>query len=797
MLTPRIERLLLRLRAHYDKPRVLIDRAKIITESYKETEGLPMILRRALALKKIAEKIPIYVREDELIVGSDGPEPRDVQLFPEFSIFWIEDELNSFDQRSIQAIPFTIDESDKNELLKILDYWKGKTVFDRALSLMPDECLEMMNEDMFSTVSNLTYGIGHFAPNYEKVITKGLKGIIKEIDEEKMKILESLSLVKGEVAKDFIEKLDTLNAMKIAAESLIVYAKRHAEKARLLAEREKDPQRKKELEELAKICEWVPENPARTFHEALQSFWFVHHFLRLESNGVALTPGRMDQYLFPYYEKDLKEGRINKEKAEELLACLWIKFEEENVIIDKKTQELALTSSPERQQVTIGGMNQDGNDATNELSYLILHIDAELKLPQPSLTARIHSKTPKEFLHAVANSIATSRTGKPILINDDIMIQALLLRKPAPKLEEARNYVIVGCVEPTIPGKEFPNCAYGKLNLVKLLILAINNGTYNGKQIGPRTETPKTFEDLLKAYREQFRYFFKLSVLAENANEIAHAELCPLPLASLLVEDCIKKGADLTRGGAKYNYAGIQFSGFATTVDSLYALKKVIFEDRILSLEELRNILETNFEGHEELRNILLNKIPKFGNDIDDIDFVASELIKLFYEEVTKYTTIRGGIFLPGVFPATTHVIWGKKMCATPDGRKAGEPFSDTLSPSQGRDKHGVTAVLRSLAKLDHKLLLDGGVVNIKFNPGALKTERDLENLISLIKSYFSLGGMELTINVVSKEELIEAQKHPEMYQDLVVKVTNWCARFVALSKELQDEIIARTSHEW
>ena len=821
-------------------PEIEAERAILLTESYKQTESYPTIIRRAMALDNILSKMTIVIRDNELIVGNLTTKPRASQIFPEFSNKWIVDEFDTLAKRTGDV--FLISEDTKQSLREVFKYWDGKTTNELATELMFPETKAAMEAGVFTVGNYYFNGVGHISVDYAKVLAKGFNGIIAEAEE---------AIAKADKSEpDYIKKHQFLTAVIIAAKAAIKYAKRFAELARKLAAQTSDAQRQTELLQIAQNCEWVPANPARTFYEALQSFWFVQAIIQIESNGHSISPMRFDQYMYPYYKKDISEGRITQEQAQELLDCLWVKFNDVNKVRDEASTK-AFGGYPMFQNLIVGGQTVDGVDATNELSFMCLEATAHTKLPQPSISIRVWNKTPDELMLKAAE-VTRLGLGMPAYYNDEVIIPSLVHRGLS--LADARDYGIIGCVEPQKGGKTegWHDAAF--FNTAKVLEITINNGMANGKQLGPKTgefTSFTSFEQFMDAYREQMKYFVSLLVNADNCVDIAHGERAPLPFLSSMVDDCIAKGKSLQEGGAHYNFTGPQGVGIANVADSLMAIKKLVFEEKKVTLAELKEALDTNFgsceapksgakvnlnlnnltqealveaitklvleankasledlqksanikvdlgsNGDKEyLRQMLENRAPKFGNDIDEVDELSREAALIYCREVEKYTNPRGGRFQPGLYPVSANVPMGAVTGATPDGRKAGEPLADGVSPVSGRDKKGPTAAVNSVAKIDHHIASNGTLFNQKFHPSALAGQTGLENLSALVRGYFDQKGMHVQFNVVSRETLIDAQKNPDKYKNLVVRVAGYSAHFTSLDKSIQDDIIKRTEH--
>jgi len=782
MVSSRIDSLIRIL--HSAKPEIRPERALHATESYIESEGLPIEIRRAKMLEKVLTEAPVKIREGELIVGCKTPRPLGSPLYPEVACDWIIKEIDTIGER--KEAPFTVSEKTKNLLKKkVFQYWKGRQVYNRIMEAVPKEVKDTIDEGVFFHYY-LNRTIGHITVNYEKVIRKGLNQIKREIEEE----LANVDFEQRECFK----KMNLLKAMLIVSDATVKFAKRYADEARRLAKLEVRPNRRVELERIGEVCDHVPANPARTFHEALQSFWFTHLILNLETNSYAISPGRFDQYMYPYYQRDCGDGRLSKEDAKELLECLWVKFNELTVAKEGGTAKASITYA-DFQNLNLGGQTPEGLDATNELSYLCLDVAAELRLIQPQLSVLISSKTPHAFLMKACEVIRMG-FGMPAVFNDDEKTMSMLDKGKT--LEDARMGSINGCVEPCVQGKE-NMASSGYLNLAKCLELVLNDGVnpLSRKQIGPRTGDPtqfKSFNDLMEAFRRQVEHFVNVKVMYDSVARRVYAEFCPVPFTSMLIDGCIEKGRDYHDGGALYNLPMICGVGTGTTADSLAAIKKLVLEDKLCSMAELLEALRSNFNGREKLKQMLMNRAPKYGNDDDYVDFLAREIVDLFCRELRRHRNSEGVPYAANMIPTTTHIYFGELTGATPDGRKAREPLSEGVSPVQGKDVKGPTAVVKSISKLNH-VKCSGTLLNMKFHPSALAGADGLEKFSKLIRAYFDLGGHHMQFNVISGDTLRNAQKHPERYQNLVIRVAGYSDYFVRLSRELQDEIISRTEH--
>jgi len=777
--TPRVEAVKERFLAN--QPEICVERARLITESYKETEAEPIHIRRAKALEKILAGMTIFIQEGELIVGNHTTKPRSSPIFPEFSNKWLEAELDRLEKRTGDV--FLISDINKQILRELFTYWNGKTTNERAAALMTQEAKDAQAAGVFTVGNYFFNGVGHISVDYAKVLAIGLEGIIDEAEDEMSKL--------DVTNPDDLKKMHFLRAVVIADKSVIHFAERFSKEAKRLASKEKNPERKAELEEIARICHKVPARPAKTFWEALQSFWFIQLAIQLESNGHSISPMRFDQYMYPYFHED--KG-LTAEKAQELLDLLWIKFTEINKVRDEGSTK-AFGGYPMFQNLIVGGQTRDGEDATNELSYMCLQATANTCLYQPSISIRIHDGTP-ESLYMKAVEVSRVGLGMPAYYNDRFIIPALLSRGLT--REDARDYGIIGCVEPQVGGKTegWHDAAF--FNMAKVVELALNDGVdpLTGKQLGLKTgdlTSFKSFENVMDAYRKQMEYFVRLLVISDNSVDIAHGERAPLPFLSSMAADCIVKGKSLQEGGAHYNFTGPQGVGVANVGDSLTAIKKLVFEDKAVTLADLKQALKNNFEGQEELRQMLINRAPKYGNDNTVADEVAREGALIYCKEVEKYTNPRGGHFQPGLYPVSANVPLGGSVGATPDGRKSGTPLADGVSPVSGRDNSGPTAAVLSVSRLDHVIASNGTLLNQKFHPSALKDEKGLRNLMAVTEALFCSGGTHVQYNVVSRDTLLDAQKNPDKYRGLVVRVAGYSAFFTALDPALQNDIIART----
>lgn len=769
------------------KPYVTPERAVLVTEFCKSdiAQQSSVPVRRALALKHILENKKVWIGEGELIVGERGPSPKAVPTYPEICCHSLED-LEVLNSR--KKTPYAVD-GDTRRIYKenIIPYWKGKSIRDIIFREMSDEWKAAFEAGVF------TEFLEQRAPGHtvldDKIYGKGLVDFQKDI----AKSIAELDFLHDSEA---YKKMEELRAMKIAAEAMVQHAKRYAEKAKVLLKKEKDPKRRKELKKIAEICMHVPARAPRDFWEAVQHYWFVHLGVITELNPWdAFNPGRLDQHLYPFYKKGLEDGTLTREKARELLQLLWIKFN--NHPAPPKVGVTAEESNTYNDFALIntGGVKTDGSDGVNELSYLILDVVEEMRIPQPSSMVQISKKTPDDFLKRALRIIRTG-FGQPSVFNTDVIIQELL--RQGKSIEDARNGGASGCVETGAFGKEC-YILTGYFNLVKVLEIALNNGVdpRTGQKIGLETGDPtklKSFDEIFDAFNRQLRHFVDIKIRGNNIIERLYAEHLPAPFLSLLISDCIAKGKDYNDGGARYNTNYVQGVGLGTVTDSLAAIEYQVFDQKHVTLKELLRTMKANFEGYEKLRQTLLNKTPKYGNDDEYADQIMKAVFEAYYSAVDGRPNTKGGTYRINLLPTTVHVYFGKVVGATPEGRKSAEPLSEGVSPVQGADRKGPTAVIKSVSKIDHART-GGTLLNQKFAPELLADEEGLDKLAHLIRTYFKLDGHHIQFNVVNADTLRDAQKNPEKHRDLLVRVAGYTDYFVNLTEQLQNEIITRTEH--
>nr|WP_289047036.1 glycyl radical protein [uncultured Blautia sp.] len=811
-------------------PEIESYRAKLITESYKETEDQPIITRRAKAFSHILHNIPIIIRDEELIVGSNSIAPRGCQTFPEFSFQWLEDELDTVETRI--ADPFYISEQAKADLREVHKYWKGKTTSELATAYMAPEAIRAIDHNIFTPGNYFYNGVGHVTVKYWEVLEIGYEGIMAKAQAE----LDHCNVGDG----DYAERSRFLEAVIMSCQAVIDYANRYAKLALEMAEKCTDPQRKAELLVIASNCSKVPAKGATNFWEACQSFWFVQQLLQMESSGHSISPGRFDQYMYPYYKKDIESGAITRTAAQELIDCIWVKLNDLNKVRDAASAE-GFAGYSLFQNLIVGGQNKDGEDMTNDLSFMCIEASMHVHLPAPSLSIRVWNGSPHDLLIKAAELTRTG-IGLPAYYNDEVIIPALQNRGLS--LADAREYNIIGCVEPQKAGKTegWHDAAF--FNMCRPLELVFANGMDQGEMVGiPTGDVTKmeTFDEFYDAYKKQMEYCISLLVNADNAIDVAHAKRCPLPFLSSMIDDCIKRGKTVQEGGAVYNFTGPQGFGIANMADSLYAIRQLVYQEKKFTMEELKEALAWNYgKGLDEqsVRDIttgilremtesgakvdadtaaavlksvmnaqmspekmaryqeihdMIAEVPKFGNDLPEVDYFARDVAYTYTRPLQNFKNPRGGQYQAGLYPVSANVPLGGQTGATPDGRYAHTPVADGVSPSAGKDVNGPTAAASSVAKLDHFIVSNGTLFNQKFHPSALSGCEGLEKFVALIRSYFDQKGMHMQFNVVSRETLLDAQAHPENYKHLVVRVAGYSALFTTLSKSLQDDIIRRT----
>lgn len=777
------------------KPSICADRSVLVTDSYRKTESMPPVLRQAIAFDKVLSEMPVWIQDGELIVGNIASRPRGAFLFPEYDDTWLKKELDTISTR--KGDPWILGDEDKARLKSCMEYWQGKNLAAIADALTTNEVRQAERNSFIDIRMGKQGGIGHIVPDIAGVISRGLNSFIEAAESH----VSRLDLTNP----DDYAKLPFLKAVILADKAVLKWARRFADLAREKAAVEQNQERKQELEQIAEICDWVPANPARNFREALQVVAFIMASVQIESNGVSIGTGRLDQYCFPYYERDIKEGTITKAQALELLECLWLKLAESNRVANELLT-YAHNGYPFWIQVPIGGQTVDGYDAANELTYLLLDVSSNMQLHEPTVSARIHKRTPDKFLMKCCEAIKAHGGGHPALFNDEVIIPSQLAYVPGMTKEDAYDYCIIGCSEISFAGKGTEGIAYHALSLGRLLEL-----TLQGKD--PVTGSPlasdtagmlkwKTFDDMMQAFSEQARILSRIMFMQVLPLIEAHTKYRPCPYLSSLTGDCISRGKSYYDGGAIYGNraANACIIGIATLANSMAAIRKLVFDDQVITMSQLQHALETNFEDTTTnptgpvIQELCLHA-PKYGNDDPYVDNLAKDCLNIVVKELRKHHTMTGQGYGATISPVAAHMSYGLICGATPDGRKAGTPLSDACSPAQGTDVNGPTATIKSVANLEHINLVQGTIFNMKMHPGPLETNAGMLKWANLIRTYFDLGGWEIQFNVVSAETLREAQKHPEDYKNLVVRVVGYSAFFVELEKAVQDDIIKRTEH--
>lgn len=777
-----------------EKPYIDGERAVLATQAYKENINQPRVMVRACMLKKILEEMTIYIEEKSILAGNQATKNRNAPVFPEYTMEFILNELDLFEKRDGDV--FYITETTKNQLREIAPFWDNNNLRARGEALLPDEVQVFMETGVFGMEGKLNAGDAHLAVNYEKVLSEGLKGY-----EQKTRDLQSaLDFTKPEN----IDKNIFYKAVLIVIEAVHDFALRYSKLARELSEAEQNPARKTELLEISRVCEKVPYEPAASFREAVQAVWFIQLILQIESNGHSLSYGRFDQYMYPYYIKDIQEGKITEEDALELLTCLWIKTLTINKV-RSQAHTLSSAGSPMYQNVTIGGQTPDKKDAVNELSFAVLKSVAQTRLTQPNLTVRYHANINKKFFDECIEVMKLG-FGMPALNNDEIIIPSFI--NWGVREEDAYNYSAIGCVETAVPGKWGYRCTgMSYINFPRVLLCAMNNGVdlTSGKRFtkgyGHFTEM-ESYKELLTAWDHTVREMTRYSVIVENAIDKASERDVPDILCSALTDDCIGRGKTIKEGGAVYDFiSGLQV-GIANMADSLAAIRKLVYEEQKITREELWNALLDDFQSpkNKKIQEMLINNAPKYGNDDDYVDQLIVEAYDSYLDEIKKYPNTRfqrgpiGGIRYGGTSSISANVGQGMGTMATPDGRNACEPLAEGCSPAHNADKNGPTAVFKTVSKLPTEKITGGVLLNQKMTPQMLSTEENKQKLEMLIRAFFNrLHGYHVQYNIVSKETLLDAQKHPEKHKDLIVRVAGYSAFFNVLSKKTQDDIIGRT----
>ncbi len=769
-------------------PHIYMERADIETDTYKEYEGTVSVPElRAISLRNFMARKTICINDGELIVGEKGDSPQSSPTFPELCCHTLED-MHVMNDRDL--ISFKVrDEDFKLQEEKIIPFWEKRSIRNRIINSMSQEWKDCYGAGIFTEFMEQR-GPGHTVGS-SKIYTCGFLDYQKQID-------EAMAALDFKNDKTALKRKEQLNAMRIACDAVMVLGKRYGELAREMAEKEENAERKAELLQIAANCDVVPAHKPETYWQAIQMYWFVHLCVTTELNPWdAYSPGRLDQHLNPFYEKDCEAGILDEYKAKELLECLWVKFNNQPAPPKVGITLKESSTYTDFANINTGGITPDGEDGVNDVSYLILDCMDEMRLLQPSSNVQISRKTPMKFLKR-ACEISRKGWGQPAFYNTEAIIQELL--NAGKTIEDARRGGTSGCVETGAFGNE----AYiltGYFNLPKILEITLNNGfdKMSGKQLGLKlgnAEDFKSYDELFEAYKKQIHYFADIKITGSNIIEEIYAKYMPAPFLSVITNDCISKGKDYNEGGARYNTSYLQGVGIGTITDSLSSIKYNVFEEKRFTMAELMEAMEHNFEGYDRIYNIVRNKTPKYGNDDDYADNIMKEVFNAYRKEITHRPNRRGGEYRVNMLPTTCHVYFGDVMFASPDGRLAHKPLSEGISPASGADVNGPTAVIRSCSKMDH-IGTGGTLLNQKFTPSVVKGEEGLDNMAGLVRSYFNMDGHHIQFNVVDRQTLINAQNNPEEYKDLIVRVAGYSDHFRNLSKALQDEIINRTEQSF
>lgn len=777
-----------------ERPYIDAERAVLATQAYRAHQNQPNVMKRALMLEKILDNMTIYIEDKTLIVGNQATKNRNAPIFPEYTMEFVLNELDTFEKRDGDV--FYITEETKQQLRDLAPFWENNNLRARGEALLPDEVQVHMETGLFGMEGKLNAGDAHLAVNYERVLSVGLAGY-----EERVRACRAaLDLTDP----DAIDKNVFYKAVLVVIAAVRRFAGRYAALAREMAEAEKDEARAAELRRIAETCERVPYEPARSFREAVQSVWFIQLILQIESNGHSLSYGRFDQYMFPYYQADIASDAITRDEALELLTCLWIKTLSVNKV-RSQAHTFSSAGSPMYQNVTIGGQTTDKRDAVNDLSFLVLQSVAQTRLTQPNLTVRYHAGLNKEFYDECIEVMKLG-FGMPALNNDEVIIPSFI--KWGVAEEDAYNYSAIGCVETAVPGKWGYRCTgMSYVNFPRMLLCVMNDGVdvTTGKRFAKgygSFRDMKSYDELMEAWDKTIREITRASVIVENAIDKASERDVPDVLCSALTDDCIGRGKTIKEGGAVYDFiSGLQV-GIANMADSLAAIKKLVFDERRITPAELADALESDFAGEkgEQIRQMLVNDAPKYGNDDDSVDQLVVDAYQSYIDEIAKYPNTRhgrgpiGGIRYAGTSSISANVGQGMGTMATPDGRHAHEPLAEGCSPAHNADTHGPTAVFKSVSKLPTEKITGGVLLNQKMAPTMLASERNKQKLEMLISAFFDrLHGYHVQYNIVSRETLLDAQAHPERHKDLIVRVAGYSAFFNVLSRATQDDIIART----
>lgn len=786
MMTERVKKL--RQESLNAIPHISMERAQIVDEVYKKYEGsVPTPVLRALVLKELMSRKELCIYDGELIVGERGEAAAATPTYPELCCHTLED-LDIMDKR--EKISFKVSEEDKTiQKEVIIPYWEKRSMRHKILERMTDEWKECYQAGIFTEFMEQR-GPGHTVCD-DKIYKKGFLDFKKDIE-------NAISQLDYHEDDEALDKKHQLEAMSIACDGIMILGERYSKYAKELAEKETDPTRKQELLEISEVCSRVPANAPKTFREALQMYWFVHLCVISELNPWdAYNPGRLDQHLYPYYKNETEAGTLTHEKAEELLQCFWVKFNNQPAPPKVGVTLKESGTYTDFANINVGGVKPNGLDGVNDVSYLLLDVIDEMRLLQPSSNVQISKKSPQKFVKR-ACEVSRQGWGQPSMFNADAVIQEMI--NAGKSLVDARCGGTSGCVETGAFGKE----AYiltGYINLPKIMEITLNNGVdvMTGKKLGIETgDATKftTYEEFFEAYKKQLKHFVDIKMVGNRVIERLYATMMPVPFLSVVTSDCISNGKDYNAGGARYNINYIQGVGIGTITDSMTAIKYQVFHKKNITMAELLEAMKNNFEGHEDILNLVKSKTPRYGNDDDYADSVMTEIFEAYYKEVEGRRNGKGGFYKINMLPTTCHVYFGSVIGATPNGRKARIPLSEGISPEKGGDVNGPTAVIKSVAKMDH-LKTGGTLLNQKFTPSVVEGEVGLNNMASLVRAYFTMDGHHIQFNVISKETLLEAQKHPDEYKDLIVRVAGYSDYFNNLDRVLQNEIIERTEQSF
>lgn len=777
------------------RPEICTERLIILTRAYQRYEAYPNIMKRAMALRDILNQMSIYMEEGQLIAGNQASKPRSAPLFPEYSWEWIYGEIDQFEHRASDV--FYVTDTNKKIMRRELKYWKGKTLQDRALVMQSDLVMQDKKVGVLGWEGNVTAGEGHIILDFEKIIKVGFGGIVREAQEH----LNSLS----RTDPDDLRKEAFYKAVITVYEACSEFAERYVCLAEKLAE-DAVEDRKAELLQIAENCRAVAVKPPKTFREALQLVYFVQLISQIEANGHSMSLGRMDQYLMPFYEKDMKNDVLSATEAKEWIECFYLKLFS-IIKLRSWSHTRFVAGYPTYQNIVIGGKNTEGKSCINEMSYILLEALGDIRLSEPNFYIRCHENMPRKFVDLMVKVIKLG-FGMPALVNDEVIIDSLMDRGVSK--EDAFNYSTMGCLEVQVPGKwGFRANGKTKVNMLKIMELALNGGVdpvskeKTMKGMKDLTEF-KSFEEIMESYNTAVMHYMELQVSADNINDLAMEELVPDAFSAGLVEDCLGRGKTIKEGGAVYDMISGALVGGPNVGNSLYAVKKAVFDEKLLTLEELKDALEHNFEGvqRERIRLLLQNKIEKYGNDVPEADEMLREIYRVYIENIFSYKNTRygrgpvGGGFMPSTVTISSNVPDGGRVGATPDGRKAFQPTAEGVSPMHGTEKNGPTSVINSVAKLNTRQMTGGQLLNMRFNPAAVRSKEDEAKFFSLIETFFRKKGWHVQFNMISTEVLKDAQKRPEEYKDLVVRVAGYSALFSALDRITQDDIISRMEYE-